>query len=70
MTLNDDQQTHSFLDDEDTTNTLLPQLTANELNQKYGKGFKLLEALGYFASPWILSAMWDVECSFILLFSA
>ena len=46
MSLNDDQ-THSFCDDADTTNTLLPQLTANELDEKYGKGFKLMEALGY-----------------------
>ena len=49
VTLNDDQQTYSFRDDEDTTNTLLPQLTKNELNEKCGTGFKLMEALGYVA---------------------
>ena len=41
--------THSVRHDDAgvTTNTLIPQMTANELEKTYGKGFKLMKLLGY-----------------------
>ena len=40
--------THSVRDDAGvTTNTLIPQMTANELEKTYGKGFRLMKLLGY-----------------------
>ena len=43
-----DDHTHSVRDDAGvTTNTLIPQMSVDELEDKYGKGFNLMKQLGF-----------------------